>query len=500
MTNQQLGIPGHPHRGGTLTVLEGAPFAVTWQNLDPGNPTAAAYNGYMDAVFGQLFDLGPKGRLLPDLATGYAYSNGGKTTTIYLRKHVKFSDGTRFDAQAVKWNWERDLKSSCTCKPVFNQAAPPVITTHGRYAISVTLQYVDAAFVIGLQYENFDWIASPTAERKMGPKAFALKPVGAGPFEVVSDTPSNELVLRRNPRYYLKGRPYLNHLVFKSVANDQAGLEAMQAGSGQAYEGMETPSLVPAFKAHFHVTVEPSTSPYGVELNTAKPPFNDLKARQAVYDAIDCPLLDKKLFADTTPCGQSFEAPAGLFYEKKVPGYLTYDPVKARALVKQLGGLSFDLLTVQSPVDLELMEALQTEFQAVGMKVHLDQVDLSILISKFSSGGWQASLEYLGDFDPAAGLGLSFRFNSKSVFSGVHSATLDKLITEAGASTDPHRRRTYYNAAAEYIARNALAPFLFPVNDYDIVVHGSGAPGLSTPLPSVAVNAAVLWQDAYTSK
>jgi hypothetical protein len=63
-----------------------------------------------------------------------------------------------------------------------------------------------------------------------------------------------------------------------------------------------------------------------------------LKARQAVYDAIGCKVLDAKLLNDQHPCGQSFEAPAGLFYERRVPGYLTYDLSKAKALVKQLGG------------------------------------------------------------------------------------------------------------------------------------------------------------------
>ena len=496
-TNQELGIPARPHRGGTLTVLEGSAIASGWESLDPGGPGTVAYGGYMDAIFGELFDLGPHGTRYPDLATGYQYSNGGKTITIYLHKGVRFSDGTKFDSAAVKWNWERDLKSPSSSKPVFSQKTPPVIATHGPYTISMTLQYIDGAFINGLLDQTFNWIGSPTAEQKMGEKAFSLKPVGAGPFEVVSDTPSNSLVLKRNPHYFLKGLPYLNTLVFKSVANDEAGLEGMLAGSGQAYEYMKTPSLLSAFKAHFRVTTEPPTSVNGIQLNTAIPPFNNLQARQAVYYAIDCQLLDQKLFGDIVPCGQSFEAPGGLFYEKKVPGYLTYNPAKAKSLVKQLGGLTFNLFDVTGASEQALLEGLQTEFQAVGMKVTISQYDLATLINTFLGGKWQAALQGEGAWDPASGIGLDFRYGSTSPFSGVHNSELDQLLAVAAGTTDLHKRQTYYNAVAEYLARNADGPFLFAYPTYDVVTHGAGAPGLSDPIPSVEDTPTVLWQYAY---
>ena len=487
-------------RGGSLTVLEGKGFAGNWPGLDPATDTSGAANqSYMDAIYGQLFDLSTGGKLEPDLATGYHYSNGGKTITIELRKGIRFSDGTPFNAEAVVWNWKRDLKSDCTCKPVFNQKAPPVIKAVGPHAVSITLQYVDAAFIHGLQDDIFSWIASPTAVRTMGEKAFALKPVGAGPFVVVRDVPSSELVLKRNPHYFRKGLPYLDGLVFKTVANDQSALVAMQAGSGDAYEGMSTPQLKPAFAKQFQVTTEPSTSPYDIQLNTSIPPFNNLKARQAIYYAINCPLLNEKLFGNQEPCGESFEAPAGLFYTQHVPGYLHYDPAKAKQLVKELGGLRFSFFTISSPVALSLMEALQTEFQAVGMKVDIAQYDLSTLIGQFTGQKWQTALQTAGAWDPATGVGVAFRFASTSPFSGVHSPKLDSLLSEAAGTTSPKQRKAYYDAAAKYIAKNALGPFLFPINGYDIAIHGAGAPGLTTPLPSVAVAPEVLWQYAYNN-
>ena len=63
----------------------------------------------MTAIYGQLFELGTGGAIVPDLATGYSFSPDGKTLTINLRQGVTFTDGTPFNAQAVYTNWMRDL-------------------------------------------------------------------------------------------------------------------------------------------------------------------------------------------------------------------------------------------------------------------------------------------------------------------------------------------------------------------------------------------------------
>ncbi|HUZ21124.1 MAG TPA: ABC transporter substrate-binding protein [Acidimicrobiales bacterium] len=490
----------NPRHGGSLTVLEWTGYTGSWPGLDPATDTnGAADQSYMNAIFGQLFELGPNGQTIYDLATGYKYTNGGKTIVINLRKGVKFSDGTAFTAPAVVENWRRDLGGTCSCKPVFNQTATPVVTVLSPYSLSITLQYVDASFINAMQDDIFNWIASPTALKTMGAQAFALKPVGAGPFTVVSDTPSSVLVLKKNPHYWQSGHPYLNTLTFKSVANDEAAYEAMLAGTGQAYENLSTPQLAKSFKAHFQLTTEPSTSPYDIQLNTSIPPFNNIQARKAIYYATDAALLDQKLFGGTTPVGESFEAPAGLFYQQKVPGYIGYNLNEAKKIVTALHGLSFNLFTIQNTEAQNMDEALQTMYQAAGMKVTLSVYDLSSLISQFIGGKWQIALQTAGAYDPATGVGVAFRFSSKSPFSGVHDPHLDNLLNKASGVINPKTRGLYYSAAAAYIAKEAYGPFLFPINGYDVAAKGVGGPGLSTPLPSVAVTPAILWEDVYNN-
>jgi peptide/nickel transport system substrate-binding protein len=487
-----------PHHGGSLTVLEGSSFAGAWPGLDPATDTDGAANqSYMNSIFGELFALGSGGKLIPDLATGYAFSNGGKTIDVTLRQGVTFSDGTAFNAAAVVWNWKRDLAGTCTCKPVF--LAQPKIAPTGPYSVSLTLPYVDAPFINGIQDNIFNWIASPTAVSKMGEKAFALKPVGAGPFTVVSDTPSSQLVLKRNPHYWETGKPYLDTLIFKPVAADEPAYEAMLAGSGQAYEGMSTPQLVNTFKSHFTLTAEPSTSPYDIQLNTRVAPFNNIKARQAIYYATNAAQIDAKLFNNTYPVTQSFTAAAGLFYEPVVPGYIGYDLAKAKALVKQLGGLNITLYTITSPVAESLDEALQTQWQAAGMKVTLKTFDLTGLIAVFQSHKWQAFLQTAGAFDPGTGVGVAFRFASFSPFTGVWDKKVDGLINAAASTIDNSQRAKNYADLNAYIAQQAYGPFLFPIAGFNIAAKGVYGPGLTTPIPTIVVLPGILWQDVYTT-
>ncbi|HEY1593337.1 MAG TPA: ABC transporter substrate-binding protein [Solirubrobacteraceae bacterium] len=496
-TSSSSAQSGPAKPGGNMTVLESSGFAGDWPaGLDPANNVNGAANqSQMNSIFGELWELQENGQLTPDLATNYKFSNGGKTVTITLRPDVKFSDGTPFDSQAVVFNWKRDLASPCTCKPVIqvkSMSAPDPQT------VVLNLAVPDGAFINQLQDSNFSWIASPTALKQMGAKAFKLKPVGAGPFTVVSNTLSNTLVLKKNPHYWESGHPLLDGLTFKTTAGDESALEAMQSGQGQAYEGMSSPQLVDTFKSKFTTTASPSTSPYDIQFNTKIPPFNNKNARLAIYYATDAALLDQKLFSNNYPVVQSFTAPGGLFYNPKVPGYPAYDLAKAKALVQQLGGLNVNYFTIQQPATQNMMVAMQQMWKQAGINATIHFYSLAGLIQQFQ-GPWQIAFQTAGAWDPAGGVGLGFRFLSASPFSGVHDPKLDQLILGAQAAVDPAARKKLYDQAGAYISQNAYGPFLFPISNYNIAVHGVQGPGLTTPIPSVAVNAQVLWEDVSHS-
>jgi peptide/nickel transport system substrate-binding protein len=499
-TSSSSSATGPPKPGGSLTVLELGGYSGAWPaGLDPAtNTNGAADQDQMNSIFGQLFQLAEGGKVVPDLAASATPSAAGKTWTITLQPNLKFSDGTPLDGAAVATNWKRDLANPCTCKPIL----PPVksVTAPSPTSVQITMAAPDGAFQNQLLVANLNWIASPTALKRMGEQAFKIKPVGAGPFTVVSDTLSNTLVLKKNPGYWQSGHPYLDNLTFKATADDESALEALQSGGAQAYDGMATPSLVSTYKSHFTTTEQPATSPYDIQLNTAAPPFNNVKARQAIYYATDASIIDQKLFGNQFQVVQGFTAPGGLFYYPKVPGYLTYNLTKAKSLVQQIGGLNVNFFTLASPVNQNFMEALQTLWKQAGINTSIHLYSLAGLIQQFDTKKWQAALQTAGAWDPAAGVGLGFRFLSASPFSGVHDPKLDALILGGQALVNPAARDKVYQQAAQYIAKNADGPFLFPLASWNIAVHGVQGPGLTTVIPSVVVNTAPLWQDVSYSK
>jgi ABC-type transport system substrate-binding protein len=488
-------------RGGALTVLAGSGYSGAWPaGLDPAsNTNGAANQSYMNAIYGQLFQLGEGGKIIPDLATRSDLSGDGKTFKITLRQGVKFTDGTEFDAAAVVWNFKRDLRSNCTCRPLWPVKSVSAGGTH-TVVVKFTARY--APIVNSFIDSNVNWVASPTAVRKMGERAFRITPVGAGPFKVVSDKLSSELVLERNPSYWKQGRPFLNRLIFKSIASDEAAYQAMQSGQAHAYEGMATPALVDQVRKNpkFAVTQQIGTSPYNIQLNTARAPFNDPRARQAIYYASDSEAIRTNLFKNKYPTTQSFTGPGGLFYQPKVEGYRTYDVEKAKALVKQLGGLNVDLGTINALVASQTIQALQSQWAQAGIKSTIHSYDLAPLIQRFQSGKWQAMLQTAGSYDPAAGVGVAFRFSSQSPFSGVHDKKLDGMLAQAAGTLDQADRGRLYAQIAKYMSDQAYSPFMFSFAGANVAVKGVQGPGLTTALPAVVVTPNIPWEEVSMSK
>jgi peptide/nickel transport system substrate-binding protein len=104
-----------------------------------------------------------------------------------------------------------------------------------------------------------------------------------------------------------------------------------------------------------------------------------------------------------------------------------------------------------------------------------------------------------GAYDPAAGVGVGFRFSSLSPFSGVHDPKLDSLLNQASWTLDMGTRCKLYDQAAQYISQQAYGPFYFSFAPANIAAKGVIGPGLTSPLSSVVVTPNVPWEDVSYS-
>src|SRR5215468_8658280 len=492
-----------PQHGGTLNYLVSGLLSQWDRGLDPASGGAAPA-AFEDAIYGNLFRLTPTGGIEPMLASGYQVSDGGTVITISLRPGVKFQDGTPFSAQAVAWNIQRDLSTVCVCSPVTSW--PPLaksggITTPDPQTVVLHFTSPYAAVMATLIGSSVNHIASPTAVQKLGEQQFKLHPVGAGPFELVSNVVNNTLTLKRYPGYWEKGRPYLDGIVIKTTGNDESAYEAMLAGSGQAAQ-LTTPAIIKQATGNsaFSVVIAKGTSPTLIQLNTAMPPFNNKLARQAIYYATDAQAIREHLFNTMFPVAQSFLGTGGLFYQQTVPGYLPYDLAKAKQIVSQLGGLNITLFGPNDPVNANTVTALQAMWEQAGIHVTTNTYTLEGLIQKFQSKKWQAGLQSDGAFDPAAGVGLAFRFFSQAPYSGVHDPALDAMMAQAAATFNTSQRASQYANIAKYISSQAYSPFLIAVAPAAVAAKGVHGPGLTSGVPILAVALAPYWDEAWIGK
>lgn len=498
-----------PRRGGEITVLEDAGFSGAWPTgLDPAtNTTGGANLPQMSAIYGGLFALtanddGTDAKIEPNQAESYELLDGGKTLKIKIRAGIKFTDGTPLDAEAVKFNFERAIKSTCSCAPRWVLEKKDPITVEGTDTVVIKFAQPNAAVINGFPASNVNWMASPTALKQLGEDKFRVNPVGAGPFKVVSNKMSSELVLERNPGYFKQGLPYLDKLTFKAIGGDQAAFQALLAGQAQAYEGMNTIPLLEQAQNNdrLTVTLQPPTSPYVVQLNTKVAPFDNEKARQAIYYATNFEAIAQGLFKGAYPVSQSFTAPGGLFHKQTVPGYRTYDLAKAKQLVQELGGLKVELGTLSTYVAKQVMTALQTQWKEAGIEVNISDLQLSALVEQFNSGKWQAMLQTAGAWDPASGVGVAFRFQSTSPFSGTKDPKIDELMAKGSASIDAAEREQVYTELGQYISDKSYAPFGLAFAPANVAVKGVNGPGLTTKIPPLVVNSAVLWDKVWRSQ
>jgi peptide/nickel transport system substrate-binding protein len=182
----------------------------------------------------------------------------------------------------------------------------------------------------------------------------------------------------------------------------------------------------------------------------------------------------------------------------KVPGYPTYDLAKAKALVKQLGGLSFTYDGANIGSGAELSTALLAEFRRAGMNVTLNSLNtLQAILEAFSSNKWQAIGQLVGGINPSVGAGsLEWRYLSTGPFTGVHDPTLDTMINQAAATINVTQQKAIYKRIFTYIAQKAYTPFTYATPLWDLSVKTVHGPGVSTSLP---LDGEIFWQDVWKS-
>lgn len=461
---------------------------VDADTLNPHEQTTTLFMNISNLIHDTLFFQNPDASLEPRLATRYDVSEDGKVCTLQLRKGVKFTDGTEFNAEVMKQTFDRLLDPNVKVpqRKLVSMIEETKIT--GDYSLELHLKYPFAPLRFNLTTHIGSPI-SPKALEKYG-EDIRQNPVGAGPFKLVEWAKGDRIVLERNDSYYGK-KPTVKKIVFKVVPETSTREAMLRAGQiDVCYK--PSPANIKALQADSNVTVAMplSTRTIFMGLNCKKFVTKDKLVRQAFNYAVDKNAIAKKILFEM---GQPLDGPCPplLFGYYKMDKKFDYNPDKAKELLKEAGFDFSKTVHLRTPngrylFDKQIAEAVQAYLQAIGVKAELRTYDWPTYVAGLLKPiedtelevfllGWgvtvldadnQLYMQFHSTVSPPNGLGAAHYSNPE----------FDKVIEASRVETDPDKRLELLKKASEIVWDDC--PWLWLHVEKFLLAHRSNIEGI----------------------
>ncbi|MBW1960253.1 MAG: ABC transporter substrate-binding protein [Deltaproteobacteria bacterium] len=421
--------------------------------------TAVNWHTYEPLVW-----LGSDGTIKPMLAESWQVSSDGLQWVFKLRKGVRFSDGTDFNAEDAAANIQRQIDSLAEKKPThhaFLYKNVKKVEVVDKHTMQVICKEPIGPF---LNYLSILLMLPKEAIDKWGSKRIAEIVPGTGPYIKKSQIPNKGAELVANPNYWQKGLPVMPRVVYREFVEEATLVNALRRGEVDAIYPINH-AFIPLLVADKNITVE-SLLPFEIIFMGLKvdiPPFNNLKARQALNYA-----MDRKLIIDSLMGGAG--RPMGAYIQEGMPGYASHlkpparDVEKARLLLKESGyngrKLKFIGPPPWFPATRETCEALAAMMQEVGFNVELTMLEGGAFTKARKTGDYD--LHFLGS---RAITGEPQRYLEERVLNDIYKSGWKNnecfdLIRKAGKTIDRAEKEKLYIRIQE-IMYNELAPQIY---------------------------------------
>ncbi|TGV03079.1 glutathione ABC transporter substrate-binding protein GsiB, partial [Mesorhizobium sp. M00.F.Ca.ET.186.01.1.1] len=251
--------------------------------MDPQNTGDALSSGVQSAMFEGLLIYDKDLKLIPGLSTEYSVNEDSTEYTFKLRQNVKFHDGTPFNAQAVKINFDRMSNQDNNLRAYRNYKYIKSTEVVDDYTVKVTLNQPFSAMI----NKFTTGIISPAALEKYG-KEISKNPVGTGPYKFVEWVQGDHLTVELNQDHWNKGAAKVGKIVYKPVPENGSRVAMLKTGEADViYPLPEQQAETLGGAEGVKVERTPSTITRYVSINMLKKPFDDLRVRQAINYAVD---------------------------------------------------------------------------------------------------------------------------------------------------------------------------------------------------------------------
>jgi peptide/nickel transport system substrate-binding protein len=429
------------------TIRIASPYQTT--TLDPMRSSTAGNIETYGLLYGHLLLSDPQsGTPEPGLAKSWDISADGLTYTFHLRD-AEFSDGSPITAADVVFSLQRIHSDKKSAYPA-PLSAVDTITASDDKTVVIKLKTPFAPFLRNLQIWNMGIVSKADVTRR-GAEAFTKVPLSSGAYMVKEWRPNEKLTLVPNPHYWRKGYPKSAATVeLKEVISPETRLAMLKAGEIDVMRAVPW-TQIDELKAlgTVDMKLEPSTTIYMTLLNDRREPFSNPKARLAAAYAIDNKAMTKALTrgygvpANTT-------LPNGVnFHDDDYPG-IPHDVAKARELLKESGmaGHEVKLLAHSSATDQQTALLLQAQWQAIGLKTTIVNVDHGAWVDAIHKGDYDATAYWwyneTSDPDLAVRWAVCGTCSSHSYYTYYENPKVDELVEQGTREADPAKRVAIY--------------------------------------------------------
>lgn len=366
-----LALPSHALAQGRKDAMVLA-MALEPPGLDPTAGAASAiaeitqYN-----IYETLTKINPDGTVSPLLAERWEVSPDLRTYTFRLRKGIKFHNGEPFNAQTVKFAFERAGGEKSTNKDKRTFASMESVAAIDEHTVVIINKEIDPDFLF-LMGQATAIIVEPKSAATN-----ATQPVGTGPYQLENWVKGSSVTLRKWDGYRNAAAVKLRRATFRFISDPAAQVAALLAGDVDAFPRV-TPRSVPQFKDNprFQVMSAGSRAKTILAINNKKKPLDDVRVRRAIAAAID-----RK--AVIQGAGDGYGTPIGSHYVPGAFGYIdttginAFNPDRARALLREAGVSNLELTITLPPPPYARQggEVIAAMLDKVGIKARLQNVE-----------------------------------------------------------------------------------------------------------------------------
>lgn len=474
--------------GGTLVIVTAQKPAHLDPNVHSSRYTTMVNFNTHDPMVWQV----EPNKYAPGLAERWENTPDYKSYTFYLRKDVKFHDGTPLNAEAVKFSWDRiaDPKTRSLRAPELGKYDKTEVID--EYTVRITFKEPYPTFFASASNISLS-PQSPTAIKAAG-EAYLKMPVGTGPFKVESWPNENTLVLAKNPDYKWgpkhmpnQGSAYLDKVVFKYVTEEVTRTVALEKGEAHVAEepSRQTYPIFKSDKKFQPMLFKTSGLPQHWAFNVTRYPTNDLAVRQAFLYALDKQkIMDTVFFSTVTPATGPL-ADSNWAYWSEAKKYYPYDPKKAMELLQKAGytqnpttkifekdgkPVRMRLVTTSTNDQTRTAQMAQAMLKEVGIDLVIEAMVYDATVDRYAKNDYELGRLGLSGFDPDV---VWRAFHSSQITSGsqfnrarLDDKAFDALLDKARALTSPDERKPLYFDIQKYLLENASAAFMWEDHYY----------------------------------